>query len=702
MRVPRIPTSPQNAEVEHEELDNTTSARGRKNLLKRLAPVLLGLALGLSVCAPFFRGGWLLLLDWVVGPHTPILGPSFYGLNGGINGDFLFGIVTTTLVHLLGSSMTWIPIFLFFPLATYSISRLTSKNLVAQLAAGLFFAINPFVIDRIYAGQLAVIYGYLMLPILFKWSYEWITEERPRAGRVALLLTLMISVDVHYAWIGGLVVAVAAAIGFKRSAQFRLSFLRLLLLLIPLNIYLVVPVLGHKLAVNPVDNNALLKAFETRPDQHLGLFLNVLGLHGFWRPMPESSKNLISGWPLFLAAILLIAGYGIWQLRKKNKSFTAFITIAFILGFFLSLGAQGPTGSLFHWAYGIVPAFSMMREPEKFSSILATVLSLAFGEGIFSLCASQPSKKLATTITSTGFLLALAYNPVAFWGIHGQIGTSKLPSSWNAAAKIIGKGSGYTLVLPWDLYLSFPFTNHRIIANPGPAFLPGNVISGDNIELGNVFTTSASKRSAHIAQLIRNISRTNDIGFLLAPIGVEYLVIYRTYATGSLTWISAQKDLKTVFWSTQTIVLKNQDFHGLALKLPLNKGGSTELNSQTLRDRTSPTTDLSMTSVLVKDSTNYHFTEKTPGIIDLAIPYEAGWRINGETATESTFGTLLFNSPVNRNVTAIFQPWKYIELGYIFSALTYFATGLHFINSCIAFERPRNASGRDRCADGTQ
>ena len=93
-----------------------------RRLLVRLAPLILGLLIAIAVCLPFFRGGYLLLLDRVVGPHSQIIGPSFYGLQGGVNSSFLFSIATGILAHLFGSLATWIPIFIFFPLACISIA----------------------------------------------------------------------------------------------------------------------------------------------------------------------------------------------------------------------------------------------------------------------------------------------------------------------------------------------------------------------------------------------------------------------------------------------------------------------------------------------------------------------------------------------------------------------------------------------------
>jgi len=643
-----------------------------RRLLVKLAPPLLGLLIALAVCLPFFRGGDLLLLDWVVGPRTPILSPSFYGLQGGINASFLFGFAAGILAHLFGSFATWIPIFMFFPLACMSIARAVKENLVAKLAAGLFFSINPFVVERLYTGQLGVLYGYLLLPVLYVAVDKWVRREVKTVTHIALLLTLMISIDVHCAWIGGLVVLVGMILG-SRDSSIRRQLPLLLILVLLLNVYLVVPVLGHSLPVNPADNQTLLKAFSARGDPHLGLFANVIGLYGFWRQMPETSKNLMSGWPILLIAILLVSLYGLKMLWNRNdKKLVLLIAASFVAAYFLSLGSQGPTGSFFNLLYQHLPGFSMMREPEKFSAVLAAGISLLLGEGLAGISIQQTTRTLAIAVILVGAVLEVAYNPIIFLGIHNQIQTSELPSDWATVARKINAAQGKTLVLPWHQYLSFPFTQNRVIANPGPRFLPGDVISGDNLELGSVYTTSTSQRSAYIVWLIQNMYHTDYFGKLLAPIGVQYLVIYKTASTGSISWITQQKDLKIEYSSNDIEVVKNTDFAGLAQILP----HPPTANLQSLLAEANSTQSIVQADTLVamgqnpvittSSNTSVSYKSRMPGWLNLDTPYHPGWSMKGKSGVQSVFGTLVYNVS-DTSGTISFSLWYRILLGYFIS-----------------------------------
>ena len=45
----------------------------------------------------------------------------------------------------------------------------------------------------------------------------------------------------------------------------------------------------------------------------------------------------------------------------------------------------------------------------------------------------------------------------------------------------MGNGQGRALYLPWHLYMAYPFTGGRVVANLGPTSFRRPVISGDNV-----------------------------------------------------------------------------------------------------------------------------------------------------------------------------------------------------------------------------
>src|SRR4051794_12153142 len=83
---------------------------------------LLGLAFGAAVIGPWTHGGYLLLLDWVSGPHQAAT-PGLYGLDPTTLDAMPYRIATQHLRDLVGSRVTgWLVILLYFPVAAGGVS----------------------------------------------------------------------------------------------------------------------------------------------------------------------------------------------------------------------------------------------------------------------------------------------------------------------------------------------------------------------------------------------------------------------------------------------------------------------------------------------------------------------------------------------------------------------------------------------------
>ena len=170
--------------------------------------------------------------------------------------------------------------------------------LPARLGAGLFYAVNPFVFDRLYAGQLGLLLGYALLPFAVTALLD-AAQEPHRVGRAACWAGATVMMSEHFAWI---LVPVTAAIVLTRPRRLRAS-LRLggaALGAAAISAYLLVPPLLA--GASPAGPLTQLTSYRTRADPRVGLLVNVAGLYGFFRPGPTEPKHLFSGWPAVLAA----------------------------------------------------------------------------------------------------------------------------------------------------------------------------------------------------------------------------------------------------------------------------------------------------------------------------------------------------------------------------------------------------------------
>ena len=89
----------------------------------------------------------------------------------------------------------------------------------------------------------------------------------------------------------------------------------------------------------------------------------------------------------------------------------------------------------------------------------------------------------------------------------------------------MGNVQGRALYLPRHLYVAYPFTDGRVVANLGPTSFRRQGISGDNVQVGSVETQSTSPRSAYVARLLAEGHHLRGFGALVAPLGVKYVVL---------------------------------------------------------------------------------------------------------------------------------------------------------------------------------
>ncbi|MEA2505589.1 MAG: hypothetical protein QOH48_207, partial [Actinomycetota bacterium] len=170
------------------------------------------LAVTVAVLGPLLLPGYLLLLDFPSGPHIPWVSlfplPSQGLVSAGtpmINALRLFTIVlpeqTPKLLIVVSIIVAGVGLFRFLT----SCLRLGS---IPALAGSTMFAINPFVYDRILAGQLLVFLAYALLPWALSsllrlalggtpraliWSVSWMAVigiVNVQIGIVAFLLVL--------------------------------------------------------------------------------------------------------------------------------------------------------------------------------------------------------------------------------------------------------------------------------------------------------------------------------------------------------------------------------------------------------------------------------------------------------------------------------------------------------------------------------
>jgi len=652
---------------------------------------VVGLLLAIGICWPLIGGRPLFLLDWVTGPRPPLPSPGMLGLDGGLTTGLALGVLMTVLVRAVGEAVTWLVLFAIFPLAVLGAGRLAGRGIWCRIAAGCLFAVNPWVFNRIFAGQLALLFGYALLPWAVASALRATRSAplRPRSiAAPALWWAILTALSPHFAWIYGVVLLAIVIVTRPWSPRLLIWLVGAALAFGVTSLYILLP---HSATELPTHVGATsLALYRTQGSRRFGLFVNVLGLYGFWRlgPGPTLPKNLISGWPLLLAAILVLVVAGYHDALRRSSSQQgrgaatgaasqpaerrlAWAAVVFgIAGYFLALGNQGPTGPLFSWVYFHFFFFQIMREPQKFLMLTALAYALGLGWGVDRtlramahrrgslsdhppehLQPAKPRPAWSQRVAPAGWavvlaiVLPLAYTPTIFDGLAGQIAPSTIPTAYTQANRLMGDGPGRVLYLPWHLYESQPFTQDRVVATPGPSLFSRTVLAGDNVQIGPVQTQSTSLRSAYIERLLAEGPTLSAFGTAVAPLGVEWIVLAKTVNWQDDLWLTHQADLRKVLDDPTLDLFRNLAYHGVGARIGTAR----------------PLRQVSLVA--------YRVPPGPPGTVTIDAAYQPGWVLDGVQGHPTVTGTVAFTLRTHRGGQAIFTPWRLVRLGAILSGI---------------------------------
>lgn len=511
------------------------------------------------VVVPLTARGWLLLVDWVPGPHddASILDP---GAETGIPTSPLQSLLVGALRSVVGAATTgWLVLALILIGAGAAMALLVGGPARRRVPAAVLYMVNPVVYERAVIGQFGFLLAYAVLPVAVAAVLDCVERRHVRWSDAALLSGAAIAFSVHAAWI------LAALLLFTplvvRSARSAMALVAAGVGTVLTQLYLVLPTFAG--TPTPSIGKGDLTAFATRADPNFGVLGNVLTLYGFWRIGPPLPKYELPGWPLLQVALLLIIAAGVAvSLREGIHRRRVLVLLGGAAACaFLACGTWGPTGPAFVWLFEHVPGFSVMREPQKFVAGVALFYAMAFGLGTERLVGAPPRAKAAALVAMC-CAIPLAATPTLLWGFGGQVRPVRAPASWAAADRAMGAGDGKILFLPWHQYLSFPFTG-RVTANPGNAFFRKRVISGTNAEVPGV-AESEPERSSYLQLLFRSGPEICSFGDHLGPLGVEFVALAKTLEWESFGWLNRQVDLEMVFDSREITVYRNLRFRGTA------------------------------------------------------------------------------------------------------------------------------------------
>jgi hypothetical protein len=371
--------------------------------------------------------------------------------------------------------------------------------LLPRLAAGVVYAWNPFVAERLLLGHWALLLGYAALPL--------VVAAAARGGdhRRLVLALLPAAIGGFAAWaVSGLVALVVAGYG-RRVRPVLVTAAILLVVALP---WLVPSLLR---ATDTPADGAGVAAFAARADTPFGTLGSLLLLGGAWNAetVPAGYGGLVtSGAWLLVVVVGLVAYARARPVRGLGAAAVAGFAVA-------ALGAVVP--GVLRAAIGLWPVFAVVRDGQQFAAPLAVVVAVGVGLAVDRL----------PDWTGPALLLPLLLLPGLAWGAGGRLRAVHYPADWNRARAVVAADPGDVLVLPWEAYRGYPWNHGRRVLDPLPRFLPARVVVNDGVTVAvpggrGIALAAEDPRARALDPLVRSGAPLTDA---LAAQGVRYVAI---------------------------------------------------------------------------------------------------------------------------------------------------------------------------------
>ncbi len=505
-------------------------------------PTAVGLGLGLLALGPALGRGFVLTYDMVFVPSPAITTADIGGageLARAVPSDLAVALAARILPAELVQKLILLAIFVLAcsGAAALLASRWSKEGdkspppLIATLAAGVCYAWNPFVAERLIMGQWALLLGYAGL--------GWVLRElsRPgglvRPGRLAAaLLPALIGgfAAMSITALAAVPVIVAAGRGLDRAGWMRRIAISAGTLVVASLPWIIPTLLG------PVHSDpAGAAAFAARADTPFGTAGSLLMLGGIWNSeaVPAGYGGVASVCWL-LVVVAAITGY---ILAARPRRVCPGLGVAAVAGFCVAgLGAWSPTLAALRAAISFWPGFALLRDGQQFVAPLALAISIGLGAGVAALMAKaaagpgQPVRARnqasgpAAAIGVLAVLASVVLLPGLAWGAVGRLRAVQYPADWLTARHLIDASPrpGSVLLLPWAQYRVYPWNHGERVFDPWPRLLARTMIWNDALRVGRTTIAAESSSARRLGPVIES---GQPMTAALGAAGVRFVVV---------------------------------------------------------------------------------------------------------------------------------------------------------------------------------
>jgi len=536
-----------------------------------IAGAALGLGLGLLALGPGLGRGFLLSYDMVFVPREPF-SAALPGLAPprAVPSDLVIAVASRVLP---GDVVQKVVLLAIFVLAcSGAVALLDREPRLARLAAGVCYAWNPYVAERLIIGQWALLLGYAGLPWVLRAVLAPDLPSRRGTGRLGLAMLPAV--------IGGFAAMAVTALvvlpGILLAGGLRRAVIGLTALALA-SLPWFIPSLLHAVYVDP----ASVAAFAARADTPFGSIGSLLMLGGDWNAQTVP-KAYGGAWSALWLAVVIIALAGYAAIARPHARAGGSgpaatggqasrvvppgqhrwpgLGMAAIAGLVLaSIGVTAVGRDLLRSLIGAWPGFAVLRDGQQFVAPLALAEAAGLGVAVGRVMTPRTSRGgvdaagwVMTPRTSRGgvdaagsvitprasrgrvdaagallgvfaVLAPVLLLPGLAWGAAGRLRPADYPAAWLAAARLIdaSPAGGSVLLLPWEAYRT-PYWNHgEVVLDPWSRLLSRPVIWNDGTRVGDVELAPDDPRARRLDGVIRGVG---PLTAALAATGVRFVV----------------------------------------------------------------------------------------------------------------------------------------------------------------------------------
>ncbi len=493
--------------------------------IKKYTPQLILLVLITIVVGKSMYPGYILLLDMGWAPTVPLVWSSdslnnvfpVYAILHFLTLIVPSWIVQKLLLILMVSALFFIP-WKYLPFITNSYGR---------IFAVCIFALNPFVYSRVISGQWLHLLGYAFLPFLI-YSLIHFTDNvnKYNSKRVLLALLAISFFSIHFLylalilcilWVSIFILRLIYIKSYKQITQILIYFGIVSSYFLFFSLYWLLPALMRASPLEKRFDENFFLAFAAAPNDTIPVMLNVLALGGFWgeglawKYYYLWPQNTLIFWiaSSMLWVLILIGSY---VLYKKNKFASLWLVMISILAFIAALGAsETPFKESNLFLYEHIPFWSGLRDSHKIVGLLALGYSIFSGVAV-SLLLDVIKKRntfIKLLVRIIIFSIPIFFGIYMWGGFFGQLKPVNYPSDWYLVKEEIDNlpKDEKILVLPWHRYLSLPFVDNRLVANPAEAFFgKDRIIFSRGVDFDSIHDQEVDVDYRRLDTFIKNAS----------------------------------------------------------------------------------------------------------------------------------------------------------------------------------------------------